>query len=125
MPIGKKKCLDCNKPYVFSKGLCQYCWKIKFGKPIKKVSDKQSTRNDEYKIVRDEFMLEHPICQANINNSNTRCSKNSTDCHHMAGKVGGLYLDKSNFLAVCRACHGYIELHPNEAKELGFSKNRL
>lgn len=125
MGIGKKKCLDCNKPYIFSKGLCQFCWKMKFGKPIKKVSDKQAERNDEYKIVRDEFMLEHPICQANINNSKTKCSKNSTDCHHVAGKVGNLYLDKSNFLAVCRPCHNYIEINPKEAKELGFSKNRL
>lgn len=125
MGITKKKCLDCNKPYVFSKGLCKFCWKIQYGKPINKVSESKKKKDEEYKIVRDEFMLEHPICQAKINNSKTKCSINSTDCHHISGKVGDLYLDKKNFLAVCRPCHNYIEVNPKEAKELGFSKNRL
>jgi hypothetical protein len=31
----------------------------------------------------------------------------------------------STWLGVCASCHEYIELHPNEAKELGFSVNRL
>lgn len=122
---SKKTCLNCNKPYIFSKGLCKYCWKIKYGKPINKISDKQKIKNIEYKVIRDKFINENPICQANINNEYTTCTKISTDNHHMRGKVGDLYLDISNFLSLCRSCHSYIETHPNESKELGFSKNRL
>lgn len=121
----KKLCTCCDKYPRFSKGLCKYCWNSEFAKPIKKVSDKQEEKNKEYKIIRDKFINENPICQANINNSKTRCAKISTDCHHVSGRVGDLYLDINNFLALCRNCHSYIEKHPIEAKELGFSKNRL
>jgi hypothetical protein len=43
----------------------------------------------------------------------------------MAGRVGELYLDETHWLALCRACHFYVEMHPKEAKEMGFSINRL
>jgi hypothetical protein len=43
----------------------------------------------------------------------------------MSGKIGDDYLDVNNFIALCRVCHVWVENHPTEAKELGFSKNRL
>jgi hypothetical protein len=43
----------------------------------------------------------------------------------MKGRIGNLLTDTSHFLAVCRQCHSWIEEHPTEAKELGFSKSRL
>lgn len=36
-----------------------------------------------------------------------------------------LLLDKSKWLAVCRACHQWIETHPQEAVERGFSIKRI
>lgn len=122
---SKKLCLDCNKPYIFSKVLCKYCWNIKFGKPIKKVSDKQKEKNDEYKIIRDLFIKDNPICKAQINNRYSKCSNESTDIHHKRGRIGIYLTAVAYFLPVCRSCHSYIETHPDESKELGFSENRL
>ena len=53
------------------------------------------------------------------------CKRIATEIHHKASKIGKLYTDINNFLAVCRNCHTWIEENPKEAKELGFSKNRL
>jgi len=39
--------------------------------------------------------------------------------------VGNLLLDITHWLAVCRACHNWIENSPREAKEMGFSVTRL
>lgn len=125
MGIGKKKCLDCNKPYIFSKGLCQSCWKINYMKPIRKISFKQQVRNAEYKIVRDQFIKDNPICQANINNEHTKCTKEATDVHHQIGRIGERLTDVKNFIALCRNCHVFAENSPEEAKKIGLSNNRL
>ena len=125
MGMTKKKCLDCNKPYVFSKGLCKFCWKIQYGKPINKVSNKQAVKNAEYKIVRDKFVKDHPICQANINNTKTKCTIQTTQVHHMSGRIEYRLINIEDFLACCFNCHNYIELNVEEAKELVFSKYRL
>jgi hypothetical protein len=122
---SKKLCLDCKKPFIFSKGLCKFCWQIKFSKPIKKVSEKQAEKNAEYKIIRDQFVKDNPICQANINNNKTKCTKETTQVHHMAGRIEYRLINIEDFLACCFNCHNYIELHVEEAKQLGFSKNRL
>lgn len=74
----------------------------------------------EYKKLRIKF-LSDKMCQAKIYN----CSLKAHDVHHMSGRVGDNMLDTSNWLAVCRSCHTWIENNPKEAKELGFSKNRL
>ena len=34
---------------------------------------------------------------------------------------GKYLLDTSTWLSVCRNCHNWIETHPEDAKELGFS----
>jgi len=62
-----------------------------------------------------------PMCEARL----PGCSLNATDIHHKKGRIGVNYLDTTNFLAVCRACHNLIETHVEMAKEAGFSKNRL
>jgi hypothetical protein len=43
----------------------------------------------------------------------------------MQGRIGNLLTDETKFLAVCRACHDWIETHPKEAKELGYSISRI
>lgn len=60
----------------------------------------------------------------------------TTDVHHMKGRVGfadkhardnniPLLIDERFWLAVSRRGHKWIEGHPDQAKERGFSKNRL
>ena len=90
-------------------------------KPIPKVSAKQVDRLKEYKKVRDVYMKEHPICEAQLEG----CSRQATDLHHGRGRIGSLLTDVSNFHALCAHCHHAIEISPSMAKELGLSKNRL
>lgn len=89
--------------------------------PVKKISDKQTTKNKVYTAKRIIFLAAHPKCQAKLEG----CTQVATDVHHMAGRTGSLFLDESQWLPVCRACHSYIETHPDFAKEKGFSKSRL
>jgi len=90
-------------------------------KPISKVSVKQLERLKEYKKVRDAYMKEHPICEAQLDH----CTGKSTDLHHGRGRIGSLLTDVSNFHALCSYCHHVVETRPSMAKELGLSKNRL
>lgn len=88
---------------------------------IRKVSKKQSANLRLYAKVREETLFENPNCQA----ITEHCSYNATEIHHKKGRIGELLTDKRYFLAVCRNCHTWIEEHPKEAKELGFSVSRL
>ena len=87
------------------------------GKP-KTVSSKRMILNAEYKVVRDEYMADHPVCEVKD------CMHPSEDLHHKAGRTGSLLTDKRFFLATCRYCHGEIELKPEWAKKMGYSVTR-
>ncbi len=83
---------------------------------MKKASKKMAKLNREYSKLRKEFLENNPLCNAVIDN----CGLTATDVHHMKGR--GLYhLDIKTWLPVCRSCHMWIETHPEDAKELGFS----
>lgn len=121
IPRKKKICKGCgNEKYIFGKGLCDYCYKTK-QKKIKPISESHKKTLNEYKPIREAYLLKHKYCEANLK----RCTKVATEIHHKASKIGKLYTDDNNFLAVCRNCHTWIEENPKEAKELGFSENRL
>ena len=90
-------------------------------KPIPKVSVKQLERLKAYKKVRDAYMKEHPICEAQLDG----CIGKATDLHHGRGRIGTLLTDVNNFHALCSHCHHVVETRPSMAKELGLSKNRL
>lgn len=92
--------------------------KKKTKKRISPISEKEKERKKQYKPLRDQFLLDHPICQA--------CNfKHSDQVHHMEGKIGDLLCDTNNFLAVCFGCHRVIEENPNLAKENNWSVSRL
>lgn len=93
----------------------------KVKKPIKKVSDKEQKRQNEYKKVRKEYLSQNLFCKAGF----PGCTKLATDVHHMAGRLGDLLTDTENFLPVCRGCHSLIEVNPEAAKLAGLSKSRL
>lgn len=84
---------------------------------LRKLSKKHASNLREYKKIRDNFMIENPNCE--------RCGNEATDVHHKKGKIGNDLIDVRYFLSVCRSCHYWIECNPKEAKELGFSLNRL
>lgn len=118
-----------------NKRLCQTCWnKIKpqipikkstlpkSQKPISKRSDKKIKQDALYSMLRAAFLKNHKYCEAK---ASFECRNKSDQVHHMAGKVGDLYLDDSKFLAVCGPCHRRITDFPAEAIENGWSLLRL
>ncbi len=122
-----KKCAGCNdlKHIWKSHGkekYCKECWyNIEKPKSISPVSKKRQGEMDKYGKLREAFLVAKPRCEAKL----VGCTGVATDVHHKAGRVGDNYLKIGTWLAVCRSCHSYIETHPEEAKELGFSKSRL
>ena len=75
--------------------------------------------NTEYSKRRIKYLTDKPICHAKIH----KCSIHATDVHHKKGR-GEFHLDESTWLPVCRNCHMWIETHPIESYELGFSQSR-
>ncbi len=133
MQSKAKKCSKCGKlkPIWKSQGrekLCKSCWSCQSGnkgiKPTtKRISPRSSKRvklDSEYSKLRMAFLYANPMCQAHLPN----CGTQATDVHHSKGR-GKYYLAINTWVALCRSCHSWLELHPTEAKALGFSYNRL
>ena len=89
--------------------------------PIPPHSQKRSKEERLYQAKRIIFPQEHPMCEAHLPGI---CKEYSTDVHHKEGRVGELLLDETKWLSVCRPCHDWIETHPAEAQERGFSLKR-
>ena len=83
---------------------------------INKVSKKMSKLNTAYSKIRKQYLTDKPVCHAKIH----KCSVQATDVHHKQGR-GVYHLDTTTWLPVCRNCHMWIEEHPEESYELGFS----
>lgn len=134
MQSKKKLCSGCGELHFIWKNkgrdrYCKKCWsahsavKIKpTQKPISPRSPKKIKLDAEYSAKRKIFLSKHPMCQAHIPGI---CTQQSSDVHHMSGRVGSLLLDETKWLSLCRACHMYIELHPEIAKEMGYSIKRI
>lgn len=90
-------------------------------KSINKVSDKQKKINALYKILRDQFMKDKPMCQAGWEG----CTHYSTECHHSKGRVGFNMLDSSTYRSLCKNCHDKVGEQSDRAKELNLSASRL
>ena len=82
---------------------------------INPVSAKRAKRLKEYYMLRTAYLTANLKCEI--------CKKrNSNDIHHIAGRLGDLLNDVTNFLAVCRACHDWIHANGREAREKGYLK---
>jgi hypothetical protein len=96
----------------------------KLEKPLKRtkvrsVSKKQGIRLKEYSQIKAMYLPNYPNCEFK------ECRELSNEVHHKAGKTGKLLFDERYFMAVCREHHIWIETHPKESKELGYSVTRL
>ena len=131
--IGKpKQCSGCGESKIIWKNhegekFCKDCWykkePVKFPKqktPLKGKSDKRAVLDQLYSVSRQRFLSRNPFCQARLEG----CTAHASDIHHKEGR-SKKYLDVLTWLPVCRTCHQWIELHPIEAKELGYSKSRI
>lgn len=128
MNVKLKICTECNQEKVIWKSVgkrdkyCKQCWyNVEKPKSIAPVSKKMQVTLDEYGKKRKAYLALHSTCQAGL----TECTGQATEIHHKAGKIGENYTKISNFLAVCRNCHNYIELNPDDAKSMGLSESRL
>ena len=128
----KKLCNNCNTEQFIWKNdkgsrYCKNCWyksmetktPLKARKPLNPKSKRMQTTDAAYSTLRKKFMEQKPMCEAKLH----CCNGSSTDVHHKKGR-GKYHLKVSTWLSVCRQCHTYIEEHPKEAKELGFSEDR-
>lgn len=86
-----------------------------------KVSEKRKELNKEYFILVEQFKKDNPHCKAKVNEY---CTKVTEEPHHKKGR-GKFLFSIDTWLPVCRSCHNYIEAHPKEAKEKGWSESRL
>ena len=135
MQAKKKLCSGCNQlEYIWKKDgvqrFCKTCWssqtkgkksiKPTAKKPLSPRSSKQQKLEALHSILRTKYLQHHPYCEAHL----PGCQINASDIHHKKGRTGDLMLDDTEFLAVCRMCHGWIETHPEEAKVLDLSKSR-
>lgn len=123
------ECIECGHTrLIYSKKMCGYCYqRSKPRKPIVKkpyTIPKRSAQgkiNDrKYYTIAKQYKLDNPYCKARLNG----CTRHTTDVHHKKGR--GIHLLRVEyFLPVCRNCHDYIELNPDEALLKGFSLLRL
>lgn len=135
--LKKKLCDGCRleKPIWKNDGgkrFCKQCWSAHSAttrtkptaqqKKIPPKSSKRITQDNLYGKKRKLFLTAHSICKASIRGV---CNGAACDIHHMKGRIGDLFLDETYWLPVCRACHYWIEMRPEAAKELGLSINRL
>ncbi len=133
----RKLCVGCNKEQFIWKNdggykYCKACWLTKVPtkpikrtpikhsqKPMRKKSSKMNALDTVYSALRKTYLERYPMCQARL----TGCSLSSHDIHHKAGR-GKYHNDPTTWLSVCRSCHTWIEEHPKEAIELGYSQKR-
>jgi len=147
MKIMERICHGCEKlRYIWKntggKRYCKKCWtkvsikqkmfRVKLANPISKVvkkknkkplprkSAKQTKLDAVYKVARELYLKDHPMCQVHM----TGCRGYSEEIHHSAGR-GEYLLDTTTFVAICRPCHIILEENPKLAKALGFSVERL
>ena len=85
-------------------------------KPIRKNSIKRTKENKEYLTLREVFLV-GKFCPVT--------GEVATQVHHKKGRIGKLLYDVRYFLGVSAEGHKWIEEHPEEAKKLGYSLNRL
>ena len=90
-------------------------------KSVKKQSDKQKTKNQEYNERVKVWKVENPKCKARVNEN---CTGDTQDCHHQIGRGINL-MNEKYWLSCCRNCHIFITNHPKEAMEKGWSFSRL
>ncbi len=85
-------------------------------KAIKKVSDKRKKENDEYKPLREKYLLDHPECELKMLN----CTIVATQIHHCS--MSHLdFLNIHTWKGGCDSCHKIVErvLSAKERRDKG------
>lgn len=96
---------------------------IKQPTPIKPISDAKLPLTLEYHRIKDEW-LKGKTCALKHEVSDIKCWGRIKP-HHKKGRLGDNLLDTETWLPVCQNHHSYIERHPTESYEKGWSELRL
>lgn len=84
--------------------------------PIRRVSAKLSKELKRYYVLRQEFLVENPMCSVAISKD---CSVWASQIHHKLRR--GKYLnDTSTWMSLCWRCHEWIEAHGKYARKMGW-----
>jgi hypothetical protein len=92
---------------------------VKAVEPIKKVSSGHLKKLAVYRVVRDEYLAEHPVCEF------PGCNCTNVSVHHKAGRIGSCLINKDFFCSLCDPHHRFVEVNPLQAKAMGLSEDRL
>lgn len=119
--MGSKKCRVCGNGFLAYSSLQKYCsYECKKKaptkkKPIPKFSNKKLEELKEYRVVRDEYMMNNPVCEFH------GCNKEATDIHHKLHiRYGKALTDVDWFMAVCRYHHNFIHENPLQSVKNGY-----
>lgn len=82
-------------------------------KPLRTFSKKWAKEVIGYMGFKKFLLSERPYCEF------TACFRQPCDLHHIAGRRGGLLMDPSNILVLCREHHQWIHEHSREARQRG------
>ena len=88
------------------------------------LSEKRSKMVSEYHKRRKTFLERFKMCQV----KSRVCTGMASEVHHSKGRIGNFLIDESTFVAICSACHRWIEQTGEGvkwAKENGFIKTRI
>lgn len=91
---------------------------VKVYSTISPISEKQAKNLAEYRIVRDQWLNDHPFCEVCGTPFNIQL-------HHKRGRIGSLLTDTRYMATLCDTHHRKAELNPEWAKSVGLSENRL
>lgn len=119
---------NCKNP-VFGGGYCKFHQFLRNKPPkqqkpkkaIPRTTTKRRRESEDYGVLREEWLRQHPLCEARVNHN---CFRQATEVHHKRGR-GKYYLDTTTWLAICHNCHIWVTENSKEAILLGLSSSRL
>lgn len=120
--------------------LCKKCWRLiscsptssqskptvqsRSPRPVLKMkSDKQSKLDIAYKVLREQYLKDNPLCLVHFPGI---CLQVANQVHHVysGSHRSKYYLETKEWKPICSACHkfGHDVLTQQEAIDLGFKK---
>lgn len=86
-------------------------------KPINKKSEKRKEEDKEYKKIVKEMLKASDRCEI----KEEGCTGKAQGLHHKVKRGKFTLKDKKNLMRACNSCNLWVELHPMEAIDKGYS----
>lgn len=92
-------------------------------KPATKKRPSDSSRQRQYRKDAEAFIKKWPMCACHVDllkYEGVKCSEDSSEVHHMRGRLGPLLLDQRFWVPVCRKAHAWIDANRKKARQYGW-----